>query len=89
MAQNRPGHVHGSISGSDDGHRISQIMGIRIGQIINGKMDVAKAFPLDSQGLRSPYPCPDKDGTISVPEQIADLQRSADGRIRPDFNAET
>ena len=84
MAQSRPGHIHGRISHADDSHPVAQIVHIRIYQVINGKMHISQGLPFYAQGLRTPHAGSDENAFVAVPEQILDLQSSADGCIGTD-----
>jgi len=50
-------------------------------------MHISQGFSLDSQLLGTPYAGADKDALISVPEQVLDLQGSADGGVGADLDA--
>ena len=87
MADHGTGHIHGRIPHADNRHPFSQIVGVRIRKIVDGIVYISKGFPLDAQGLRPPDSGSDKDALVSVPEQIFNLQRRADGRVGPDLHA--
>ena len=88
FAQSGSCHIHGRIAHADDRHMITQIIGIRICQIINRKVYISQRLTLDPQGLRSPYTGSDENALVTVPEQILDLQRAADGSVRADLNTD-
>ena len=67
---------------------ITQIIGIRICQIINRKVYISQRLTLEPQGLRSPYTGSDENALVTVPEQILDLQRAADSGIGTDLDSD-
>ena len=88
LAQSSSCHIHGRIAHADDRHMITQIIGIRICQIINRKVYISQRLTFDSQRFRSPYTGSDENALVTIPEQILDLQRAADGGVRADLNTD-
>ena len=88
MTDDRPGHIHGRISYADDGHPVAQVVGIRVCQIVDGKMDISQGLSLHSQGFGTPNAGSDEDALITVPEQILNLQGAADGGVGTDFDSD-
>ena len=82
------GHIHGRIPHADDCNPLSQVVGIRIRQIVDGIVYISQRLSLYAQCLRSPDACSDKDTLVPVPEQVFNFQRRADGRVGPDLYAD-
>ena len=87
LAQSGTRHIHGGISCTDDYQLLSQIINIRIYQIIDGKMHISEAFTLDAKLPGLPYAGTNKDCLVAVPLQIVQRQGTANRGIGPDFDS--
>ena len=75
------------IARADDGHPLAQFIDIGVAQVVDSKMNIAKAFALDMQDLGAPYAGPDKDRLIPIAEKIIDADGIPNTNIGPNFNS--
>ena len=60
------GHVHSGVPGTENGHTLAQIYGIRIVQVTDGIVDIPEGLSWDPHPLRPPGTGADEYGLIAV-----------------------
>ena len=87
VADHRSGYVHGRVAHADYGHRVPQLVGVRVSKVVDGEVHVPQGFSLYAQLLGPPHAGADENALVAVPEQVLDLQGSADGGVGADLDA--
>lgn len=87
VTHSRARHIHGSVARADDSHTLAQIIYIRVIQIIDCIMHIAKSFAGNEQTLGPPCTCADENRVVTVVEQILQADRTAHRKVGPEQNS--
>jgi len=78
FADGGSGHIHGRVAGADDDNSVSQLIAVRVVEIVDAKVYVAQGLAFDVEGVWLPHAGSHKDGLVPVPKQIVNANGAAD-----------
>ena len=78
LADGRSCHVHGGVSGSDNGHALANLRRLGAAQVIQAKENVATRLAAHAQGLCAPGAGAHEDAVVTAAEEVTDKERRPD-----------
>ena len=87
-AHGRARDVHRGVARADDGHAVAELVDLGVLQVVDGVGDIAEALAFDMEAARLPGAGADEDRVEAIGEEVVEVERLADRRVRADLDAE-